>query len=438
MLAYMPTITGEHMLQYTTLFTLMHSHRFVDGAIMSREEFIGDVKYQIYKEILPTKLLESLDEFIKTEKAKSKDKFSYTDHAKVWAEMNHRSIPKEVIAKFNEIYDTRRKEASNKFDTNYTKVLDMYKFEETGEGIGKLVVDPLITSQVEAYFIDRVKYLNQSIHGIYNTLDKGALQATMLGQVAFQFRKWMRPTWIRYMGVKYSINPLARGTNQPHDEALNHYRSGAFTDTMKFFKQPFLAEYYKAKDAHIKNPALKAFVDIFKAYGDFFHNYKFLYNNLSPVERANLKRTAYMFVNLTVITGLLFLVGKGYDPDDEDDSVLKPYSSLVNLVSGLQTEYVDMLPYYGWAKFYKRTKQSTVPMERQIGSISNLIYDTFAYPWRDESERVYSRGMYAGQSKIGIDIEKSIPGYRQWHKQVYLNSSISYYGMYNPIVNAAQ
>ena len=212
---------------------------------------------------------------------------------------------------------------------------------------------------------------------------------------------------------------------------LNQYRSGAFTDTFNFLRQPFIREYLKGKQEHIKNPAVHALFSSFLGYAHYFKNIAFYYNQLNPHEKANVRRTATLVLNLFVITAALFGVSAFYDDDEEDDSFFKPKGSTILLLSGLQTEYLELLPVYGWRVFYKRTKQNIVPAERFLVSLSTLLYDTFAYPLRDDEERKHKRGQYADEDRVKIGLYKTLPIARQLHKQFYLGSHIQYFEMNN-------
>ena len=144
------------------------------------------------------------------------------------------------------------------------------------------------------------------------------------------------------------------------------------------------------------------------------------------------------FIANTVLTTVsLFIAGAAYKAGgkEEKDKLFKPLSWTVYNVASLQTEHMDLIPIYGWAQFYRRTKQNVVPVEKQIGDLVKLLYDITATPFRTYEQKVHKAGIYKGKSKIEIDLEKAIPMYRQIHKEMYMNSSIDYYNMANPIFN---
>ncbi len=52
------------------------------------------------------------------------------------------------------------------------------------------------------------------------------LSGKMWGEVILQFRKWLRPNFIRYWGKR--VGKII------YDERLESYRSGAYTDMLQF------------------------------------------------------------------------------------------------------------------------------------------------------------------------------------------------------------
>ena len=264
------------------------------------------------------------------------------------------------------------------------------------------------------------------MHGIYNQLDKSIIQQTIAGEVLFQFRKWMRPTWIRWMGNRYNI--FTNKDKSTYSEQLAKYQSGAFSDFGRFMRTPYVQAKYQSG----QNPELNAMVIMFAAYGDFLKNLPNYYSLLTPSQQANVKRTVAFISTLLGLTGLLVLAGVGYGDDDKDKPKYRDWA--LYAAAGLQTEYMDILPYYGWLQFYKRTRQNVVPAEKSFQNMYKVVENTIAYPFRTEEERLYQRGQYKGEDKLNMSLKKALPIYRQVVKELYLSSSISYYNMWNPFV----
>ena len=165
---------------------------------------------------------------------------------------------------------------------------------------------------LEADFIKRVEALNQSMHGIYNTLDRSVIQNTLSGEIVFQFRKWMRPTWIRYMGDRYS--PFSNKDKSTFNERLGKRRSGAFADFGRFMRTAYIINKYKKGN----DPELNAFVNLFAEYANFLKNYTYYYNLLTPTQQANVRRTYAFITTLLGLTVLVTVAGICYGDDDDD------------------------------------------------------------------------------------------------------------------------
>jgi len=473
-IAYSTMTGGEHFLQFSNLLAMMHSHRIVNGMIMSRNEFIGNKKNEVIRKFLNPQQTEDLDNYIISLKNKNSENYKIRDYVTDWLIYKNHGLTKEAMTNIKVVLKDSKKQALEEFEgkpnkdgslklVKYKTVFEYFKYDDqktildTREKVfsrteGKEIDNPTYNKQIKNYnyghltledgmnkvieneFTRRVQGLNQSIHGIYNTIDRNGLQNMLLFEVVLQFRKWMRANWIRYMGVKSNYRITSREDSNPFSERLGQYRSGAFQDFFKFMKTPFIKA-NSNKEVDITNAPLHAFRNMFNAQAEFFSNIGFYYNMLSDHEQANIRRTAQFAVNATLITGALLLAGIAYDPDKDKDKFFKPRSWFIYQLAGLQTEYLDLIPVYGWATFYNQTKTSTVPMEMQLTNLAKLMKDMSAYPLQSEEDRLVKAGVYKGESKIKMDIEKATPILRQWHKEEYLSQSINYYGMFNIFVN---
>lgn len=411
---------GEHFLQFTTLLTLLKSHRLVGGMALSLNEYIANNNLDIAKKHLSeeefTKLTEHSDRWNKNKESK----YRYKDAVSEWLSYNANKLDASKLKSILDNIKENEKVYTEKFKALPT-LESQYVFED-----GKLTTTDEVTLAIEAKFVDRVKALNDSMHGIYNTLDRNVIQNTISGEIIFQFRKWMRPVWIRYMGDRFSL--FSNKDKSTFNERLGTYRSGAFSDFGRFMRLPYTVSKYNSKES----PELNAMVEMFKTYLHFAKNIKFYYAMLTPTQKANVDRTIMFMTILTALTALTFAAGIGYGDDDEEEGKLRDWA-LYNL-SGLQTEYMEVLPYYGWYAFYKRTKQSPFPAEKQLDGLIGLLENSIMYPIREDKENVYQRGQYQGKSKLEVSAFKAVPIARQIQKEMYLSASINYYGMFNPFV----
>ena len=172
-----------------------------------------------------------------------------------------------------------------------------------------------------------------------------------------------------------------------------------------------------------------------KGYIEFLQNYSYYYNNLPTHKRANINRALFSISSMAISTMLLYatyaLVG-----GDDDKKKLDNFwvASTIYQLSAIQTELFETTP-FGWATFYLRSKRNIMASERSITDLAAFFYYTMLYPFQTDKQRNYQTGMYKGDSKAEIRLEKAIPLWRQIHNFEYLSATINYYHMYNPILN---
>ena len=108
---------------------------------------------------------------------------------------------------------------------------------------GKLVLDPEVESQFSEtdriLFAEKIQATYQRMHGIYNNKDKAAIQQYAAGRWALQFRKWLRPGYLRRFegGEKlfYHKDSDRKGPNW--NERRQSYSEGNYVTALKFIGQ---------------------------------------------------------------------------------------------------------------------------------------------------------------------------------------------------------
>ena len=470
---YSGMIAGEHAIQMTTLLALMDSHRLVpvtidgkeQGIVMSRGEYINNRKAKVIKPLLTSEQLTSFEEYEKSQAQYDSNMYAHRDIFGYWVryKSNLTSEQKQSIIKDLAIEKDKaivefegKKDSTGKLRIggfpNIKSLITLDKDEFVKDNKGNLVVDDKgvnirnhnfgkaklderLSTQQLAIFSDRVRAFNQSLNGVYNTLDRSKLQNSIVWEVAFQFRKFIYPLWIRYMGSNFTMDIRKHDRTSQFDESLGIYKEGIFQTFFNFLKTPYIKAMLEAKDAHLKYPSVVAFATMFRSFGSSIENIKLEYAMLSEQQKGNVRSALQFMLNLAVISMVLFVAGGGFDKDKDKKKFGKIQSWWINDFAGLQTEYMDVIPFYGWATFYSRAKQHPFPLEKTIGDLGKLMYDMGMYSFRTPEGRVYKSGVYAGESKIEIGLEKSIPIYRQFHKEKYMQQNINFYKQYNQAFN---
>jgi len=129
-------------------------------------------------------------------------------------------------------------------------------------------------------FMNRTRYINDKLHGIYNKADMNAAQKMGTFRLCYQFRKWMRSAYIRRIsGANYNF-------------VAEDWTEGYYTTTFGFIGQ--LIKDLKAQEFHIAA------------------NWK----NLDPIEKANIKRALTEVGHFIAVSGVLMMVDWSGGDDD--------------------------------------------------------------------------------------------------------------------------
>jgi len=386
--AYMLEHASEHNLQNRTLLAMAHSHRLVDGQLVS----FYDYKRGKMKKITFGK----------------KDGMTKAEAKKAIAE--NKALEKTIKEKFEK----------------HKKLYDLVTFKD-----GVMTFDESLSTEEIAEFQRRVLGVNQYLHGIYNKEDAGAMQEVALGRLAIQFRKWMRPGWNKRFGNRFG------------EEYWNERRSvkeqGIYVATAKFFAAPARDLYAEYKDMKGTSEAMGAATFLARLVGDyaqFVVNVKVHYHTLNDMEKAGVKRTMKEYATFCIAVGLAYAAAsiKG----DDDDPPL-PLMLLIHQLDRTVTEMTTYVPIAvapnfiggGWFNETKKLIKSPMATFGTLEQIIKLGKNIVAYPFADEEETIYGGGVYYGQSKISIQAQKMTPVWNNtFLKFEYLSRNHKYYKLF--------
>lgn len=241
-------------------------------------------------------------------------------------------------------------------------------------------------------FSRKAAAINQRMHGIYNKLDRSAVQRLAIGRMGVMFRKWVKPSLNRrFKSASYNMD-------------LQAWTEGYYVTTGRFLLQ--LAR------------------ELRKSQFDIASDWK----NLSRTEKANIKRAVTEVAHYLAVITVLGLI----DWDDKDN---RPW--LTKMVEyqlrRLKTETGVLIPGKPMIdeglKIMKspaaaiQTIQSTLDL---IGLINPMNYEVFA-----GEDAILQSGQFEGKSKAyrllmksplmpmrntitrGIDPELAIPYFKQ-------------------------
>jgi len=207
-------------------------------------------------------------------------------------------------------------------------------------------------------FINRQNFLNKRMHGIYNNIDKSAIQQYALGRLVIMFRKFIKPGWNRRF-AKYTYN-----------EEGEAFTEGYYTTMGRFVKNMY-NEMKEGKFSITKN-----------------------WNNLTETEKANFFRLAtewaYIIASITAATVLTQFA------DDDDDNYA------LNLAAYEAYRMYSELRFYTSFTEMWRIIKSPAPAVYQIDKISRFMQ---VQNWGKEVER----GKYKGLNRFEVGALELLP-----------------------------
>lgn len=210
-------------------------------------------------------------------------------------------------------------------------------------------------------FSNKAKAINQRMHGIYNKMDRSAVQRLAIGRMGIMFRKWIKP----------SLNRRFKSATYNYD--LQAWTEGYYNTTGRFLMQ-------LAKELKEGQFALAA-------------NWK----NLTKTEKANIKRAVVEVAHFLAVAIILGLID--WPDDDKDKSWLttmaeyqtrRLYTELGSLIPGPQMVGEGLKIVKSPAAGIN-TLESTLNL---VGLINPYNYEVFA-----GEDAIMQSGRYKGESR---------------------------------------
>lgn len=359
--AYGMTTMGEHFMHNVAMLAMLNSHRLVDGKIKTLSDLLNS----------ELNIINPLDT-----KERNKEKIA------------NNKIKEEEIR--------------NKFES-YPKVIDLLEFKQdaiTQRGFVDFKRDDegnqLISDNEFIFFKERIKGVNQSVHGIYNKIDKGRIEHYPMGQLLMQYRHWMRAGWTKRMGAYGTLLK----TNEYWNERRQNVDIGDYKVVVKMIRNAYATknvDFSNIKDLHVVWGSVQ---QIFSGLYELATNFMYYYNILTPTEKAGAKRTMYELLSVGLLTLAVFTVLKADDDDDEDGF----HNNMVYFLSGLRSELITFVPGSGWYNTAMNMKENPMAALGTLAKIAKASISVLAYPTQSDKERRYRSGYRKGHLKVVEDI----------------------------------
>lgn len=246
------------------------------------------------------------------------------------------------------------------------------------------------TKEDEYKFSRKNAGINQRMYGIYNKLDRSAIQRIAIGRMGIMYRKWMKP----------SINRRFKSATYNYD--LNSWTEGYYLTTGRFM--------------------LSLFQDLKKTQFDIASKW----SEMTSTEKANIKRAFTEVAHFLAVALVLGMI----EWDDDDD---RPWLSKLTEYSlrRLYTELGVLIPspamFNEGLKIIKSPAAGINMAEKAMNLVD--IMNPMNYEVFNGEEALLKQGAYKGMSKAQQSLLKSplAPMYHTVIRAVYIEDQIPFY-----------
>ena len=244
----------------------------------------------------------------------------------------------------------------------------------------------LFTDKDEIAFTNKCHEINNMMHGIYNDIDKNAIQNLAVGRMAIMFRKHIKPSLVkRFKGASYNY--------QLQENVEGYYRT-------------------------LFNLFVKSIKELRQSQFTLVTNYK----NLSNTEKANIRRAITELGHLIV----LFVVLSLFDLGDDDDNESWLYNMTELQTRRLFTDIGAFTPGLQMLEEGRRILKSPAASIDTIDTLIDLIKSLFPSNWFGEDAIIQS-GRYKGHTHAYKFIMEALPIQGSIYKNIYPEELIPYY-----------
>jgi hypothetical protein len=426
---YLPNSSGEFIMQFAMLIACMNSHRVLGNQIVNLNDFVSQNEEAELLEVLTEEQKSHYYRFKekeinrrKAKEANQKSRFKRGDDFIDYAGMfiRNRTLSHLSGKQYDKLKQVRkgwiksRRELFNKLPTlrDCLELKDGHISIKEGSGINEISLN---------MFKDRVKGINQSLHGIYNNIDRSKLQDTVRGELIMQYRKWLVPNYIRLCGRRFNMIT--------YNETLRAYETPIMRPFLNWFKQGYdIFKHAHPNDRIGLNSAegITSLGRIIALQVKQIATLSHYYLSLSMQERIAaqqfIKYSGFFFTSLILVLALAGL--KDRDKDLKDIYI---YNLLLYELSGYNKELLAMLPVFGWISEIDQISSTPFAGWNVLKNTYKLGAETLNYlsaPF-GEMDR-YKSGMYKGMTKWQVAVMKSTPLYYQIYKTLNINNSVDY------------
>lgn len=282
---------------------------------------------------------------------------------------------------------------------NKVPMIEAYELDK--EGILKIKPGFEITESDEFDVSQKIRRINTSLFGNYDSENQAMAQRTAIGKLAFMFRKWMPGGFKRrWRGFDYKKVFGKDSLSLDYDdlyysEQTKEFETGMYTTFLSFV-----------------NAATRDYKNLTTYIGGSN------WDKMNDVQKSNVLRATFE-LGITLLTLILgkMLAGLGSDAEDDEKST---YYLGAFYSRSLASE---LMFYYNPQEFFRLMRSPTAVMGT-LESVSKLgirmlVQEPLYFFETGEFGETYEGGRYHGDLKIGKDLTNAIGiGYKQLNRTV--------------------
>lgn len=413
--------SGEHYMQNTVMLAMLESHRVIkdnngNWYIGSFANFTRDLEIQTMCDLVKDdpELLASYRLFIDNIRSDANEAKSYAEFSKdINAEFIKAHCSKSFANEYIKNRDANLKSAKKEFEKFDTLASQF----ELVDGIARIKPDSVITKDMFGRFRDKVINVNNKIHGIYDKIGAAKIEAEWYGGLVMQYKKHLYPGILKRWRVRGYYNEMRESIER-----------GSYIDLISFLAHEFKDDIKnaKAKGGTTTDIVLHSIQNIFKSFIDTFINFRFNYKMLPDWQQHNLRRI--LGDSIAIASAILMAIVLHLATDDDDEEVINStwYNLILYQADRWATESRAYTP-WGFVTEAKTLYSSPIAAlsgPKDLFKAMSLIIDAMIDP---EFDPVYDRGLYKGQNKFTILLERNIPLLRVIRRLQNLDKNNQFY-----------
>lgn len=428
--AYSPQHIGEHFMQNSVLFAILHGHKIFDTEqgimAMNKNQYVAYRQAKLLEEVLTEEQLDKFNEFKNKIKANKDELAKYAWYRQeALSRFMYLHCTKEQRKEFINKRKEQRKKIEEEFDakTNIYEQLELTSEGNLGyvngselQNLDRIKANTLGNiSEAElliAKLAEKTRKVNNKIHGIYNKREAAHIESKWYGGLVMQYHKHIPMGLLkRYM---------ARGH---WNEFRNSVDKGMVQSVYDFMSLNIEKVQQDCNFTREETTALKSFMFNFTHCFKIISQLSATWEIVPDYEKANiLRNVGDLFGTISALgtTAALWAIAEDDDPDGFW------FNFLLYESDRLASEAFMYNP-YGMIIEGKKLMSTPIAAGSVINDAANLLVGIVNWMTDENYDPYYHSGRFAGEHKFSVYIQRRIPIWNGIRNLVDIADNNNYY-----------